>query len=143
MPARRPTTISEVLDKEGRLRSMTRRHHNERELSLPLCIRLPPPLPGSMPPDPPPEFHNAVCTGEPSLLRPSFTNKDMRPFIFKYCKDIEAHVCAFNNKYRRGARPLECQGNLLLCHYRAPVVTFSRISLNAFGLSFQFENTST
>ncbi|GIX94178.1 hypothetical protein CDAR_485281 [Caerostris darwini] len=83
MPARRPTAISEVLDKEGRLRAMTRRHHNEGELSLPLCIR------------PPKEFHNAAaaCTGEASLLRPSFTNKDKRPFIFKYYIDIEANVC--------------------------------------------------
>ncbi|GIX94179.1 hypothetical protein CDAR_485291 [Caerostris darwini] len=64
MPARGPTTISEVLDKEGRLRAMTRRHHNEGELSLPLCIR--PSAPPTGPPPPchplPPEFHNATAT---------------------------------------------------------------------------------
>ncbi|GIX94172.1 hypothetical protein CDAR_485251 [Caerostris darwini] len=91
MPARRPTTISEVLDKEGRLRAMTRRHHNEGELSLRLCIR---PTPSGASPPPSSGFHNAAAafTSEASLLRPSFPNKEKRPFIFKYYIDIEAHT---------------------------------------------------
>ncbi|GIY40925.1 hypothetical protein CEXT_651071 [Caerostris extrusa] len=94
MPARRPTTISEVPDKEGRLRAMMRRHHNEWGAVTPFVH---PSTPLSVPllPCPPLEFHNAAaaCTGETSLLRPSFTHKDKRPFIFKYYIDVEAHTC--------------------------------------------------
>ncbi|GIX94183.1 hypothetical protein CDAR_485321 [Caerostris darwini] len=35
MPAHRPSTISEVLDKEGRLRARTLRHHKEGEAVTP------------------------------------------------------------------------------------------------------------
>ncbi|GFU52011.1 hypothetical protein NPIL_436981 [Nephila pilipes] len=87
MPARQPTTISEVLDKDRRLRAMTPWHHNEGELSLPLYIR--PSSPPTTKETPPLGFHNASCTpftGE-APLRASFLlsrTKRSGPFIFKY-----------------------------------------------------------
>ncbi|GIY40927.1 hypothetical protein CEXT_651081 [Caerostris extrusa] len=86
------------------------------ELSVPLCIR---PSPMGLHPFHPLKFHNAAaaCTGEASLLRPSFTIKDKHSFIFKYYIDIEAHVCAFNN-----INMVECEtswssGSLLLSQW--------------------------
>ncbi|GFY68124.1 hypothetical protein TNIN_31431 [Trichonephila inaurata madagascariensis] len=95
MPARQPTTISEVLDKDRRLRAMTPWHHNEGELSLPLYIR--PSAPPLTEETPPLEFHNASCTpfaGEAPLRASNLLSRTMR--------DLSIYIQIYNMGTRLG-----------------------------------------
>ncbi|GIX94182.1 hypothetical protein CDAR_485311 [Caerostris darwini] len=91
----------------------------------------------------PPEFHNNAAAGtrEGSLLRPSFTNKDKRPFIFKYYIDIEVHVCAFNDINMDECERVGVPG-VLLCQQSRHGNIFQNVGGNAFGLSLHFGDTS-
>ncbi|GIX94181.1 hypothetical protein CDAR_485301 [Caerostris darwini] len=144
MPARRPKTISEVLDKEGRLRAMTRRHHNEGELSLPLCIRPPPRPPGPTPPVPRPQ-NFIMPLPFAQVIRPChvlLTQRQASIYIQILHRRRGTHVCALNNINMDECKTSWSARGISFCAAtEAPVVTFSRMSVATPSVC-PFEDTS-
>ncbi|GIY40933.1 hypothetical protein CEXT_651131 [Caerostris extrusa] len=118
---------------------MTRRHHNEGGLSVPLCIR-PPPLLGLHPLVPPQNFImlpplaqvNRRCCVLLSQTRPASI------YIQILHRHRGTHVCAFNNIDMDECERIGVPGEFTFCVNRAPCGNiFQNVRWQHLGLSFR------